>query len=172
MILIALKCEIWEDCMDAYCRVNTGFGSKLPDFLTAMARELSVYVGLIPADSEQLFGHEGVVLPRYAGRFGLKPHADEARFVLKYFFSRLLLMEYFCMSSGVVALRADGFGKRQRSASQRSASASDHLHRGRHRALYGLGLIETFMCARLRMKNFEHMFYSVFLFSLRWQRSW
>ena len=65
---------------------NTGFGSKLPDFLTAMARELSAYVGLIPADSEQLFGHEGVVLPRYAGRFGLKPHADEARFELKYFF--------------------------------------------------------------------------------------
>ena len=28
------------------------FGSKLPGFLTAMARELSVYVGLVPADSE------------------------------------------------------------------------------------------------------------------------
>ena len=75
-----------------------------------MARQLSIYVGLVPADSEQLFGHQAVVHPRYGGRFGLKPRADEARFEL--IFSRLVLMEYFCKSSGVVALRADGYGRR------------------------------------------------------------
>ena len=138
-----------------------------------MARQLSIYVGLVPADSEQLFGHQAVVHPRYGGRFGLKPRADEARFELIFFKIGLngiflQVIRRCCAACRRIWEKIKKYIPKmcEHIGSPSPWTASRTIWSWPHRNDYVCKI------ADLTMKNFELMFYFVFLVSLRWQRSW